>query len=379
MRMGASNKPALYYLWNRAGVQVFKRLSNGEMGLFPMRGMFLRLPWDGEWAGKIWNMFQYKLIYRILLCLLVGFGFRLPLSGMELVESRISELNRLFSWIYACPEDVRWNASDSFLMEAKAVMEAFEGQDFPFERVRNLNYFKAGNGDFRMLNWGIPSSSGTVSYKALLQVRRKSRGDYVIYDLSDMSVYQPYPEQLELDPQSWWGAFYYQCIEQEAGGRTYYTFLGWNAGQELYQQSVIEVMTVKPDGQVRFGASLFVNRGRIPGSDRVDKSIRDQDVKRVVFRFSKRTGMILRYDYQTYVTRNARGKRVEKKDNMIIFDKLMPEQASMADDYAYYIPEGGRYQSFVFEGNKWRLQEEVIARNPEKRRNLVRRPAGRRF
>ena len=171
MRMGASNKPALYYLWNRAGVQVFKRPSSGEMGLFPMRGMILRLPWNGEWAGKIRNMVQYKLIYRILLCLLVGFGFRIPLSGMELVESRISELNRLFSWIYACPEDVRWNASDSFLLEAKAVMEAFEGQDFPFERVRNLNYFKAGNGDFRMLNWGIPSSSGTVSSRDIIRKR----------------------------------------------------------------------------------------------------------------------------------------------------------------------------------------------------------------
>lgn len=308
-----------------------------------------------------------------------GGGASAPVrSEADSLEYRVAELNRLFSWIYACGEDMRWNASDSFLLVAKAVMEAAPAADFPFERVRNLNYFKADDGSFRMVNWGVPDASGTVSYKALLQVRRQTKKDYVLYDLSDMSLYQPYPEQVELGPESWWGAFYYQCIEHKVGGRTYYTFLGWNAGQSLYQQSVIEVMRIKPDGEVVFGASIFSNRGRIPGSDRVDKSLRDADVKRIVFRFSKQGGMILRYDYQTYVTRNDRGRRVEKKDNMVIFDKLVPQQASMADDYAYYIPQGGQYQAYVFLNSRWRLQDEVIARNPEPKRHS-RKPVPRRF
>ena len=282
------------------------------------------------------------------------------------ISERVSELNRLFSKIYEADEETRWNACDSFTNAARQVMEDYADADFPFDKIRNINYFKADNGSFRMLNWGIPEASGTVSYKALLQVYRQSKNDHILYELNDMSVYYPYPEGEILTPDTWWGAFYYQCIEKKVDNRTYYTFLGWNSGLSLYQQSVIEVMRIKPDGSVEFGASLFVNKGRVAGSERIDKTLKDSEIKRVVFRFSRKSGMILRYDYQTYAEKNAKGKRVERKDDMIIFDVLTPRQTAMSDDYAYYIPMGGKYQAYVFQDNKWRLKGEVSARNPER-------------
>lgn len=281
------------------------------------------------------------------------------------IALQVEELNRLFAKIYTCPAEHRWNASDSFQAFAKQILESYQGVEFPFEEIHKINYFKGNNLNFRMLNWGIPDPNGTVSYKVLLQVRRMAKNDFLLYEMNDMSLYQPYPEQTVCTPENWWGAFYYECIEKKVGSHTYYTFLGWNAGSELYQQSVIDVMMIKPNGQVLFGASLFANKGRIPGSSRIDKSRKDSEQKRVVFRFSRKSGMILRYDYQTYVYRNDRGKNVEKKANMIIFDRLIPQQTAMADDYAYYIPEGGVYQAYVFDNGKWRLQENIIARNPD--------------
>lgn len=286
-------------------------------------------------------------------------------SPDDSVNMQLAELNRLFSKIYTCPADHRWNASDSFRFFAQEVMERYQGRDFPFDKIKSINYFKGDNLSFRMLNWGIPDPDGTVSYKALLQVKRASKNDCLLYDLNDMSIYQPFPEQLSCSEENWWGAFYYECIEKKVGNRTYYTFLGWNSGQELYQQSVIEVMYIKPDGHVQFGANLFVNKGRIPGSGNTDRSRKDPEQKRVVFRFGKKTGMILRYDFQTYLQKNSKGKKTEKKANMIIFDRLVPQQTAMADDYAYYVPEGGIYQAYVFENGKWRLHENIIARNPD--------------
>lgn len=283
----------------------------------------------------------------------------------DTLSAQVAELNRLFNKIYSCPPDHRWNASDSFQLVAKTIMEEYAGRDFPFEKVKKLNYFKGEELSFRMLNWGVPEQDGTTIYRALLQVHRLTKDDYILYEMSDMSLYQPFPEKLVCHPESWWGAFYYECIQKQSGSQTYYTFLGWNSGQELYQQSVIEVMSIKPNGEVRFGASLFANRGRIAGSNRIDKSIKDSEIKRIVFRFSKKTGMILRYDYQTYVIKGDNGKEKTKKTNMIIFDRLMPQQSAMADDYNYYIPEGGAYQAYVFDNGKWRLQNSVVARNPE--------------
>ncbi|MDE7102295.1 MAG: hypothetical protein K2O37_05820, partial [Bacteroidales bacterium] len=91
------------------------------------------------------------------------------------ISERVSELNRLFSKIYEADEETRWNACDSFTNAARQVMEDYADADFPFDKIRNINYFKADNGSFRMLNWGIPEASGTVSYKALLQVYRQSK------------------------------------------------------------------------------------------------------------------------------------------------------------------------------------------------------------
>lgn len=313
------------------------------------------------------------------LCMLGGTPARTQNVSSDSISAQVAELNRLFSKIYTCPPDFRWNASDSFQSAAKSVLEAYENTAFPFERIKSLNYFKAEDNSFRMLNWGIPDEDGTVSYKALLQVKRTSKKDYVLYEMSDMSLYQPYPEQISCSPQTWWGAFYYACIEKKAGNRSYYTFLGWNAGQKLYQQSVIEVMSIKPNGEVQFGASLFSNRGRIPGSDKTDRSRKDSDIKRVVFRFGKKTGMILRYDYQSYRAASNNAKKGERKANMIIFDRLVPEQMSMADDYAYYIPEGGVYQAYVWENNRWRLETDVIARNPDPHKKRKKPMVERRF
>lgn len=295
-----------------------------------------------------------------------------PMSGDSLSVAQdacLVELDRLFARIYACDDSQRRVVSDSFCRAAKQVLAQYAGLDFPFERIRNLSYFKAADGRFRILNWGIPDQAdGTVSYKALLQVRNDETQGHILYDMSDMSLYQPYPEQTVCTPETWWGAYYYACIEKQDKGTTYYTFLGWNAGQGLYQQSVIEVMTITPDGQVRFGAPVFSNHGRVPGLDGSGLSIPDEDRQRVVFRFGKRTGMILRYDYQTYLVKTGRKKAVQKKDNMIIFDKLMPQQMAMADDYAYYIPQGGVYQAYVWLDGCWDLQLDVQARNPEKPR-----------
>ena len=304
----------------------------------------------------------------VVLLLLNVAGVTAEASGISEKELsvQVSELNRLFSKMYEGGDENRWNACDSFTHAARQVMEDYADKDFPFDRIRNLNYFKAENGSFRMLNWGIPEASGTVTYKALLQVHRPNKNDHILYELNDMSVYYPYPEGEILTPDTWWGAFYYQCIEKKVDNRTYYTFLGWNSGNPLYQQSVVEVMRIKSDGSVEFGAPLFVNKGRVAGTERIDKTLKDSEIKRVVFRFSRKSGMILRYDYQSYIEKNAKGKKVERKADMIIFDVLTPRQTAMTDDYAYYIPMGGKYQAYVFQDNKWRLKSDVSARNPER-------------
>ncbi len=93
-----------------------------------------------------------ECIAVLLACVLGMAGGFVRASSSDDVSARVSELNRLFAKIYEEDEDSRWNACDSFTNAARQVMEDYAGEDFPFENIRNINYFKADNGEFRILN-----------------------------------------------------------------------------------------------------------------------------------------------------------------------------------------------------------------------------------
>ncbi|HRO76752.1 MAG TPA: hypothetical protein PLP27_11460, partial [Crocinitomicaceae bacterium] len=55
----------------------------------------------------------------------------------------------------------------------------------------------------------------------------------------------------------------------------------------------------------------------------------------------------------------------EEDRNRIVFDHLSPENPIMADFREFYVPDMS-YDAFVFENDKWVLQEDIVAINPEK-------------
>jgi hypothetical protein len=73
--------------------------------------------------------------------------------------------------------------------------------------------------------------------------------------------------------------------------------------------------------------------------------------------------MILRYDYQSYIDKSGQ-KDKERKDNLIVFDRIIPSDASLGGQASNYIPVGGVYDGFRFEDGKLKLVLNVIARNP---------------
>ena len=79
-----------------------------------------------------------------------------PMSGDSLSVAQdacLVELDRLFARIYACDDSQRRVVSDSFCRAAKQVLAQYAGLDFPFERIRNLSYFKAAATNSATVNW----------------------------------------------------------------------------------------------------------------------------------------------------------------------------------------------------------------------------------
>ncbi|MDR0763660.1 MAG: hypothetical protein LBF01_04105 [Bacteroidales bacterium] len=317
-----------------------------------------------------------------------------------------SQIDSLFRRIYEVRAMAAAENSDVFSTAAVAAFDS--NSSFDFSGINGLNYYRFDK-RFILLNWGVPEEDGTVSYRGLLWGWNSSQKNYRLQILNDVSSYQSFPEREIYTPENWWGAFYYDCIASNGGSSStggFYTFLGWNSSQPLYSQKVIETMRIKSSGEAEFGLPVFTStsgatlrkfnvdaastdyyaierrtvKSRTPyaksalpsplseNSDFTDNpetstDTKQKQIRRIVFKFSRKHDIILRYDYQTYVDKSG-SKSKQRKENMIIFDRVLPRDASLGGQASNYVPAGGIYDGFRPVGGKWELTLNIIARNP---------------
>ncbi|MDR0619528.1 MAG: hypothetical protein LBG17_06480 [Bacteroidales bacterium] len=309
-----------------------------------------------------------------------------------------SQIDSLFGRIY---EDRIIAAAENSNIFSTAAIAAFNSDAaFDFSGRDGLNCYRFDK-QFILLNWGVPEEDGTVSYRGLLWGWDSSQKNYRLQVLNDVSSYQPFPEKEIYTPENWWGAYYYDCIASDGNTSGFYTFLGWNSSQPLYSQKVIETMRIKSDGSVEFGLPVFTSTSgatlrkfnvdaastdyyaierkvkSLPSENSdftngeqaentiygAGKKTSQKPVRRIVFKFSRKHDIILRYDYQTYTDKSGR-KPKQRKENMIVFDRILPRDASLDGQASNYVPAGGVYDCFRPVGGKWQLTLNVIARNP---------------
>lgn len=261
-------------------------------------------------------------------------------------DSIINNLDSLYKTIYSADTYERWDKSDIFSSYLISILKNTTINDLEFQEIENLQYFSSGDKKLIIFNWGIPNENGSVGYCCITKVWSDSLNKYIINSLNDISAYNPFPEKFVYRDNNWWGALYYTLIEKQIKNTTYYTLLGWNTSQNTYRQKVIEVCKILPNGKVEFGCPIFRNTNN----------------NRFIFRFNPKVDMILRYDYQAY--RIKKGKKEKLiKDNMIVFDRLIPEDNNMEGQYSNYVAVGNLYDAFVFINGAWELKLDVVARN----------------
>ncbi|MDR1739255.1 MAG: hypothetical protein LBR45_00650 [Bacteroidales bacterium] len=331
------------------------------------------------------------------------------LTGLMFSGLQAGGLDSLFRNIYEKPVMATGENSNVF---SNALLATINETTVSFNKEL-ISKLKQINGlsvyyfdkNFLLINWGVPEENGTVSYRGALWVWNEAKKNYKVQILNDISSYQTFPEKEIYSTENWWGALYYQCIAEG----DYYTLLGWNSSQPLYSQKVIETMRVKSDGSVEFGLPVFTNQQgvlmrkfnvdaasteyyvlerryakskktatteEVVNSD-FDESTLNPDgstsstkkpLRRIIFKFSRKQDMILRYDYQSYVDKSGT-KEKQRKENLIVFDRILPRDASLGGQASNYVPEGGVYDGFRFENGKWKLVLNVIARNPNPKPN----------
>ena len=250
--------------------------------------------------------------------------------------------------IWKCRDDsTRIFADGLFFRVFDSVLNEPGSFAFPFDSIRDISVLKSEDSKIRLISWNIPLINGKYSYHGFLQTE-----DGRLFPLTVNPAEPPEWKNSLLSCSEWSGAVYYQLITGHYLKKDYYTLLGWNGHDAASTYKIIDALTLDEKGQPHFGAPFF----------RTDEGLKN----RIVLEYSKNAGLLLKYDYQTYL--QPKGKSVRKtKTWMIVSDRLIPSDPSLKGIYRFYVPAGDTYDGYIFRDGLWTLVRDIVVANPAPR------------
>lgn len=205
----------------------------------------------------------------------------------------------------------------------------------PFDTLKQaLGVITSPDKLVRVYTWAMPLANGTYEYYGFVQYFAKKYSKTVLLELTDRSATIENPFKETVNHENWYGALYYDIVPAKYKGKQHYLLLGWDGNDMFTNKKIIEPVVFSSSGKPRFGAPVFkLKKGKF---------------RRVIFEYSTRASMALKYDTQ---------------NKMIIFDHLAPAEPQYEGNYRYYGPDFS-YDGFTFKKGKWWYIPTVDARNP---------------
>jgi hypothetical protein len=232
----------------------------------------------------------------------------------------------------------------------------------------------------RIFTWVIPLGDGEFLFKGLSQSYINSHKEYKISEFTDQTQRLSRAYNRTLSADKWYGAYYYKIIQTSRGSKVFYTLLGWKGVDKTTQAKLVEVVTLRSNGELIFGYGLF----NLQGYEYFEKT---KSPKRLIFEYSAIGSMYLNYDYQTIVVKTAKKSKKKKNknvrpgfnaqaklssdkekvktfsDNLIVMDRLVPTSMELTEFYEFYYPESNIIDALRFERNVWKYYPDIDARN----------------
>jgi hypothetical protein len=257
----------------------------------------------------------------------------------------------------------RYEANDLFMKLLRNDLFNPNSYYFSFDSIKALSVMTSSDSKFKIFTWALPLKTDCFETFGLMLVYSNKSSTYKVIELHDISHELVHPEKEVLKKGQWFGAVYFQLIEKKYKGEKYYTLIGWNGADALIQYKVIDVLMFDRNDDPVFGKLIFRGKG-FYGS------------KRLVFRYSDKVVMKLRYETMTYTTvktrdhkrHNARintnndealhanKRKVTSKvktEELIMFDLMVPMRPELEGQYQYYMPLSETANAFYFDDGRW--------------------------
>ncbi len=196
----------------------------------------------------------------------------------------------------------------------------------------------------------FPYDNQTYQFYGYLRYLNNTDSTWHVQKLTDKHLSITEAEQQTLSPDQWFGALYYQLIEQDSC----YTLLGWNGYNQQQNLKVIEVLWFDKNQKPKFGKPIF---------EITKKNIAPK--KRVILTYANDASIALRYDTvwrQEMVQTSslyATVKYQKKLQPLIFFNHLDPINSMFEGDRRYYYPTTEVIDGYKPLNGKWIFQEDM--------------------
>ena len=200
---------------------------------------------------------------------------------------------------------------------------------FSFDSLKTISVIKSPDLTFRIFSWSVPTDQGTYRFFGTIQMATKD-GKLKLYPLIDGTEQFKDDNEITTNKQ-WYGARYDEIVPViTSGQKTCYVLLGWKGNTQKTSKKVIEVLSFKDDA-LQFGKPLFENAKNTPLKNRI------------VFEYNKLNSMTLRLD---------------KKEQMIVFDHLTAFDPKMEGNFEFYASDS-TFDGYRLAGDKFKLTENI--------------------
>ncbi len=261
-------------------------------------------------------------------------------------ENEEAQLAILFDELnQAVTDEDKLNINHQILEHLEDILYDDKSFTYQFTQIKSLGILNSDDKLVRIYNWNILFENRTNRYYGFIQYLLKRKNEILIYRLIDRSDEIHDPELKSLNHENWYGALYYDILTRKYKKEMSYTLLGWDGNDGLSKRKIIDVLTFTSNGKPRFASSAFeMTYVRNNGIKRTRMQ------KRIIFEYSARASMMLRWDN-------------DKK--MIVFDHLVPMQDYYKDNFQFYGPDM-THDALMFKKGTWIHIEDADVRREKK-------------
>lgn len=293
------------------------------------------------------SLFSHLVHWILLVFLITGLkGFSQDsLNSIPIITSNIITEK-------SAEEKLKWNEQLRSVIENKLKLNAEK-----IELLKDtLLLYELTSHDNRLqiITWAIEFDE-IWEYFGFVKSYNQQKKLFEVWELVPTNFKESLEDKQRYSNENWPAAVYIKLIETNYNNKDIYTLIGWLANDSQTAHKILDVLIIEKNGKISFGKSDYFYFGK--------------DYKsRLLFSYQYQSKFLLDYGEYSYSERkwNSKKKRYDInnfQDEMIVFDHLIPLYPDLKDYAEFLVPAGNIIDAFVFEKGKWRIKEDIDARN----------------